>query len=214
MNATTVARIYTRAAPVYDAWTRLTETDSLRAALSAAAVRDGESVLEVAVGTGVVFAALLRANPRGRNVGIDLTEAMLRRARAKALASGAPFELMVGDARDLPFARASFDVVVCTNMLGLVALDDVNRILDDMRRVLRPGGRLVLVGMLPPTTRAARWVYRLAVERLGGWRTTPLEPHVRQAGYTQITRTVVAQLGMPSEVVVARRPHLPNEDGF
>jgi len=78
---TNVTKLYSRVARVYDAWTYLTESRSLRTALDRAAIRQDDSVLEVAVGTGIAFRELLRRNPSGRNVGVDLTEAMLRRAR-------------------------------------------------------------------------------------------------------------------------------------
>ena len=78
-----VVAIYSRLAFIYDAWTWMTERKSLRVALSRAAIHDGEAVLEVAVGTGLVFREVLLRNRSGRNVGIDLTEAMLRRTRRK-----------------------------------------------------------------------------------------------------------------------------------
>ena len=107
-----LAVTYGRLAPVYDAWTWLTERKSLRVALDRAAIRDGESILEVAVGTGFVFREVLRRNPSGRNVGIDLTDGMLRRARGKAERTGVPFELVLGDARRLAFPAETFDVVL------------------------------------------------------------------------------------------------------
>ena len=79
-----VPHVYRRLAPAYDLWARLTETRARARCLELAAVRDGESVLEVAVGTGLGFADILSRNPTGRNDGIDLTPQMLARARAKA----------------------------------------------------------------------------------------------------------------------------------
>src|SRR5262245_48527929 len=86
-----------RTSPAY--WTWLTEGRSLAAAMETAAIRDGEAILEVAVGTGVVFRELLRRNPSGKTVGVDLTPEMLRRARRKAERTGVPFTLQQADAR-------------------------------------------------------------------------------------------------------------------
>lgn len=84
-----VRSTYERIAPVYDLWAMLTESRARRRCIETAGIRDGESVLEVAVGTGLTFAEVLRANPSGRNEGVDLTAGMLRRAesRARKLAS-------------------------------------------------------------------------------------------------------------------------------
>src|SRR5829696_9261369 len=71
MVTSDVTQKYSRVAGIYDAWTWFTESRSLSAALEEAAIRDGDSVLEVAVGTGITFREVLRRNPSGRNVGID-----------------------------------------------------------------------------------------------------------------------------------------------
>ncbi|MFN7952141.1 MAG: class I SAM-dependent methyltransferase [bacterium] len=76
-----IPKIYTRLAPMYDFWARLTESRARE--LAVAHVRDGEHVLEVAVGTGLAFETLVHANPHGRTEGVDLTPAMLERARRK-----------------------------------------------------------------------------------------------------------------------------------
>jgi ubiquinone/menaquinone biosynthesis C-methylase UbiE len=205
-RAPDLVAMYTRVAAIYDAWTWLLERRSLLAALDRAAIRDGEAVLEIAVGTGLVFREVLRRNPSGRNAGIDLTEAMLRRARRKAERAGVPFSLEVGDARRLAFDDASFDVVLSNNMLGLLPPADIAAVLRAARRVLRPGGRLVLVTMLRPERRAPRWIYQLGAMRLGGWSDVVLEPFVRAAGLEDVRREVVTQLGFPSEILSARRP--------
>src|SRR5262245_19359856 len=184
----------------------MVERKSLHAALDRAAIRDGEAVLEVAVGTGVVFREILRRNPSGRNAGIDLTEAMLRRARKKAAGSGVPFELTIGDARAMACADASFDVAVCNNLLGLVGEPHVAAIVAELHRVLRPGGRLVCVTMKRPRTALAAWAYQNSAVRLGGWRDVQPEPHVRMAGFVDVERRDVVQIGIPSEVLTARRP--------
>ena len=69
-----VLRTYSRLAPVYELWARLTESRARRRVLELAEVGDGESVLEIAVGTGVQLAALARRNPSGRTVGVELSD--------------------------------------------------------------------------------------------------------------------------------------------
>jgi ubiquinone/menaquinone biosynthesis C-methylase UbiE len=201
-----IATIYTRLAAVYGAWTWMLERESLQRALTLAAIADGESVLEVAVGSGYVFREILRRNASGRTVGIDLTDAMLRHTRCKAERTGVPFVLQQGDARNLPFEDASFDLVLSNNMLGLLPHADAERAVREMVRVLRPGGRMVLVTMVLPRRRVPRWLYRWGAMRLGAWTEVAVESIVRACGIADVQRDVVTQLGFPSEVLCARKP--------
>lgn len=97
--------------------------------------RRGESVLDIACGTGVVARLAEQRGHAGRLVGIDLNTAMLAVARAKS----ATVEWVEGSALDLPFNANSFDVVLC--QLGLQFFPDRPLALKEMARVLKPGGR-------------------------------------------------------------------------
>jgi len=112
-------------------------------------------VLEVAIGTGLN----LPFYPDDVDVtGIDLGERMLNIARARAADLRRPVELRQGDAQELPFDDAAFDTVVCT--FGLCAIPDLDTALDDMARVLPPGGRLILVDHVASSFWLARGVQR------------------------------------------------------
>ena len=200
-----IANTYTRVAPIYDAWARITESKSLRLALERAQIRNGENVLEVAVGTGIFFYEILRWNPAGRNVGIDVSNAMLERSQRKAAKLGVPFELSVGDARNLTYEDSSFDVVVNNNMLGLVSEHEIVPILREMKRVLRPGGRLVIVMMIRPRNPIAAGVFRLGAGWLGRWREVRIAPAVGETGFDIVHHETVTQLGFRSEVLIARK---------
>jgi ubiquinone/menaquinone biosynthesis C-methylase UbiE len=105
-------------------------------------------VLEVAIGTG----RNLPFYPKGiRLTGVDFSAAMLELARRQADQLGRKADLRLGDAQALDLPDASFDTVVCT--LSLCAIPDERRAIAEMRRVLRPGGRLLLldhVAAAPP----------------------------------------------------------------
>jgi len=212
-SARQIAAIYTRLAAVYDVWAWALERRSLSAALSRAGLRDGEAVLEVAVGSGRVFREVLRRNPSGRNVGTDLAAGMLAQTRARAERTGVPFALELADARRLPFEDASFDLVLCNNMLGLLPGADVAPAVRELLRVLRPGGRLALVMMKHPERTIPRWIYRLGAMRLGGWRDVELAPILRANGLPDVQREVVTQLGFPSEILLGRKPRPAPVDG-
>jgi SAM-dependent methyltransferase len=114
------------------------------ALLEMASPAPGEQVLDIACGTGLVsFAAACAVGRRGQVVGIDLSERMVdaaeRRASDRKL-SNCGFSRM--DAETLAFPDASFDVVLCA--LGLMYMPDPQQALREMRRVLRPGGRVSL----------------------------------------------------------------------
>lgn len=114
-------------------------------------------VLEVAVGTGLN----LGLYPAGTTLtGMDLSPAMLAVARRRADDLGRDVELTVGDAQRLEFPDASFDTVVCT--FGLCAVPDDRGAVDEMVRVLRPGGRLLLADHVVSTSAPIRLLQALA----------------------------------------------------
>jgi ubiquinone/menaquinone biosynthesis C-methylase UbiE len=105
--------------------------------------------LEVAVGTG----RNLPFYPAGvRLTGVDLSPAMLAIARQRARAIGRQVDLRETDAQALPFADASFDTVVCT--LSLCTIPDDRTAVAEMYRVLRPGGRLLLLDHIRSSSRS------------------------------------------------------------
>lgn len=111
--------------------------------------------LEVAVGTGLNFGSY----PRDVDLtGIDLADQMLEVARTRAAELGRAVTLVQGDAHRLPYDDASFDTVVCT--FGLCAIPDHVAAIEQMIRVLRPGGRLILVDHVQSSAAPLRGVQR------------------------------------------------------
>ena len=210
-----VPHVYSRIAPIYDLWALLTETKARNRCLELAAVQDGEDVLEVAVGTGLAFVEILKANPSGRNEGVDLTAAMLALAEKKARRSRIEnYRLQVGDAYRLKFPDDSFDALINNYMFDLLPERDFRTVLEEFKRVLRPGGRLAMVNM----TEGTRWyngvwgrLYQVSPALLGGCRPVSVLPLMRQCGYQQTTREYISQFTFPSEVVVGVAPYQKEE---
>jgi demethylmenaquinone methyltransferase / 2-methoxy-6-polyprenyl-1,4-benzoquinol methylase len=131
-----------------------------RELVSAVAPEDGERVLDVATGTGMVAAELL-SRSRCSVVGIDQSPEMLAAARARfsSRAERARVELLEGEAEALPFADASFDVLTFTYLLRYV--EDPRGTLRELARVLRPGGRVGSLEFGVPPWLGARVAWRL-----------------------------------------------------
>jgi demethylmenaquinone methyltransferase/2-methoxy-6-polyprenyl-1,4-benzoquinol methylase len=137
--------MFDRIAPVYDAMNRLMTAgldQRWRHATAAAVVHPGDRVLDACCGTGDL--ALADAEAGGLVTGVDFSEPMLERARKKSDA----IEWLAGDALALPFADGSFDAV--TVGFGVRNLDDLERGLAELRRVLKPGGRLGILEITRP----------------------------------------------------------------
>jgi ubiquinone/menaquinone biosynthesis C-methylase UbiE len=205
-----VPRMYSRLAPVYELWARLTESKARRRVAELVAVRDGEDVLEVAVGTGVQLVALARRNPSGRTVGVEPSNGMLAQARKRLAAAGLDrVELIQASALELPLPDASFDLLVNAYMLDLLPRDDIPRALAEFRRVLRPGSRLVLSNMAVGERRLHRvWdaLYARGLNLSANCRGVLAAPVLAELGFADVRREYMAQLGFPTEVVTAIRP--------
>jgi demethylmenaquinone methyltransferase/2-methoxy-6-polyprenyl-1,4-benzoquinol methylase len=137
--------MFDRIAPVYDAMNR-TMTVGLdrhwRRVTAESVVRAGDTVLDACCGTGDLAIADARAG--GQVTGLDFSEQMLERARRKA----PELQWIAGDLLALPFEDASFDAV--TVGFGVRNVDDLERALRELRRVLRPGGRLGILEITRP----------------------------------------------------------------
>ena len=111
--------------------------------IDAVLLQPGNSVLDVACGTGVVTRiAAQRVGPQGKVTGVDLNAGMISVARSLPAGDGAPIEWREGSALALPLPDASVDAVVCQQ--GLQFFPDKALALREMRRVVRSGGRLAL----------------------------------------------------------------------
>ena len=127
-----------------------------------AEVQPGQRALDVCCGTGDISFALARAG--AEVIGFDFSEAMLAVARRKLGGSNARPQFGQGDAQELPFAADTFDAV--TVGYGLRNLPSWERGLEEMHRVAKPGGRLLVLDFGKPDNRLLRALYFFYLRRL------------------------------------------------
>jgi len=204
-----IVPLYDSLSGVYDIWGTLAESRARKRAIELADIRDGQKILEVAVGTGLAFYEIVKRNGNGRNLGIDISPGMLNRAKKRlGKLAGANYELIIGDAFHLSAADEPFDLLLNNYMFDLIAFKEMDAILEEFNRVLKKGGRLVLVNM----TKGERFgsglydlIFRLSPRSLGGCRGVNLSERLRNHGFEIQTREYHQQLLFPSEVIVARK---------
>lgn len=211
----TIQRAYDRRKWIYSKTIAKIEWAYNLQAIDQAAIQPGEAVLEVAVGPGLALLELAkRVGPHTTIHGADLSPGMLNMAHKRLSKAGfTHLDLRQSDARRLPFADGQFDVLYNAYMLDLVPQADMAGILAEFKRVLKPGGRLVLLNMSKPslTTKDGReWLYRLlprilTLYVLGGCRPVLMEPTAHQVGFADVARVFIGGR-TPSEIVTARKP--------
>lgn len=187
----------------------LLEANSRELALQRLALEPGVRLLDVGLGSGAMEALIAqRFGAQVQLFGVDISAKMLTAARRRA-----PIWLAQASGEALPFASASFDRLLCAYVLDLVAPADLPQWLTGFRRVLRPGGRLVIVSLTEGVDVFSRlivglWkaVYAITPVLCAGCRPLQLQSLVCEAGFDAVQRQVITQAGVPSEVVWSDNP--------
>jgi ubiquinone/menaquinone biosynthesis C-methylase UbiE len=198
-----VLRAWEKSAPAYDRQMTFLERIWLGGGREWLGARIRGRVLEVAIGTGL---NLPHYPAEASITGIELSPAMLAVAKRRAADLGLDADLRTGDAGALPFPGEAFDTVVCA--LSLCTIPDPVAAIGEMRRVLVPGGRLLLVDHVAstwPPVHAAQWLLeRLTIRAAGEHFTRRQLPLVRAAGF-EIVDTERLKAGTV-ERIHARKP--------
>ena len=192
----------------YDIWSALTESRAAARAIEVADFQPGEAVLEVAVGTGVLFSKLAQIGGLKHCVGIEPAEAMLRRARLRLGTQRMErTSLCRADARQTPFTPQSFDAILNCYMLDLLPESDIQEVLKEFQRILKPTGRLVLLIMARQNwLTQSLWMlaYSLSPTLVGGCRPVSLSGYLAAGGWRTERDEQISQSGFRSQMILAR----------
>jgi ubiquinone/menaquinone biosynthesis C-methylase UbiE len=189
------------------------EEQGIQTRLRLLALRPGQKVLELGVGTGAFareIAALVA--PTGSVTGIDLSAAMVAAATERIAGTGLPLTFEVGDAHHLDFPDKTFDRACAASFF--IHVDDPVRVLQEMVRVIRPGGRIVVRESGPGThtffgvdIQATRAMDAVVRQRRNGWICLQMLQLFRDAGLTDVKVEPFTLTSTSLQAVLARIPY-------
>jgi demethylmenaquinone methyltransferase/2-methoxy-6-polyprenyl-1,4-benzoquinol methylase len=209
-----VQSVYDFLSPFYEYLTRY-ERLSKERGLDVADIRCGDAVFEAGFGTGqIVIASAVRVGEEGRVYGIDVSPKMLEktRKRVKKHKLAKRVDLQLGDARKLSYTTGVFDVAFTSYMLDLIDTPAISCVLREFKRVLKPGGRLVVVNMSKgdgkySTMKLYEWFYSRCPSLFGGCRPVVIEPYLKALGFQNVKKeSILAGHVIPSEIVWGDKP--------
>lgn len=206
-------QIYDRTAAFYDDVVAEHQARAKQLAIELLDRHPRQLFLEVGVGTAWAFSRIVAATGVEQALGIDVSPGMIDVARsrlAKAALEGAT--LTLADARALPVASESIECLLNTYTLEVLPEADIASVLSECRRVLKPGGRIVVVNLTEGEGADAaiseEWKrgYAADPEYYSGSRPLLLAPLIEQMGFKDVARRYSGHgAGWPSEVLLARR---------
>ncbi len=201
---------YKRLSGIYDLWARLTETRATARLLRLADIRDNQNIVEIACGSGLLFEKIVRRNPHGQNLGLDLSPHMLERTK-KRLEKSRPgrYRLQNADILRPDIPENAFDILINTYMIDLMPEEYFDAIANTFYRLLKPGGVLVMAFFSKGKSIYHRFWYLLALcapSLLTGCRPVSFRSRLEAAGFRIEADISVRQNTFPSTVLKARKP--------
>jgi len=202
--------VYDRFSKFYDHTFGLLGRKYSETALGRLSVVEGEVVLEIGFGTGRCLTRMARlVGPAGKVCGIDISPAMIERTKKglekEGLATRA--ELCCGAAAYLPFRESAFDAVFMSFVLEVFDTPEIPGVLAQVKKALKPGGRLGVVAMSKEDGRSVsvkvyEWIHKRCPKYLGS-RPIYGGQCLIDAGYQIISKERIKILRLPAEIIIA-----------
>jgi ubiquinone/menaquinone biosynthesis C-methylase UbiE len=205
-------KYYNKISSFYDLLSERSEAPMRRVGLGMLKAAAGEKVLEIGFGTGHTLVALAKAvGPDGIVFGLDLSDQMLRLAKRNMADSGLleRARLRCGDAAHLPYPSNRMDAVFMSFTLELFDTPEIPLVLSECRRVLRTGGRIVVVGMSKKGRREPflglyEWTHKHFPNFID-CRPIYVEPALESAGF-RIQKSMIRHMWVPVEIILGTKP--------
>jgi len=203
-------RFYDRISRYYDYLTGAFERKYAEMALERLSVSEGETVLEIGFGTGRCLKRIAESiGPKGKAYGIDLSTGMMQisKERLEKASLQDRVKLFCGDAANLPFDDSTFDAVFMSFTLELFDTPEIQKVLEQIKGVLKSEGRLVVVSMSKENgesifLRLYEWMHNKWPKYVD-CRPIYVEQSLREVGYTVKSKEKVRLFRLPVEIIVA-----------
>jgi demethylmenaquinone methyltransferase/2-methoxy-6-polyprenyl-1,4-benzoquinol methylase len=199
---------YNKISRVYDLLSERSEAPMRKAGMELLKANPGESILEIGFGTGHSLVSLAKAvGPGGKVFGLDLSDKMAKIAKENLAKAGLleRARIRCGDAAQLRYTAGSMDGVFMSFTLELFDTPEIPKVLSECKRVLRPGGRIVVVGMSKegpkdPLVNVFEWTHKHFPQFLD-CRPIYVRRALEEAGFS-IRKAVTKHMWIPVEIVL------------
>jgi len=205
-------RFYDKISRAYDYFTGVFERKHAKRALECLSINEGEAVLEIGFGSGHCLKRIVQSvGETGKACGIDISAGMLevtKRRLGKAQLIDR-VGLCLGDAAKLPYRDNAFDAIFVSFTLELFDTPEIPKVLEEVKRVLRPTGRLGIASMSRESGKSVplrlyEWAHK-KWPRYVDCRPIYLEESLINAGYRIRNKEMTRMVGLPIEVIVATK---------
>ncbi len=202
---------YNKISRVYDLLSERSEAPMRKAGVELLKPKPAESILEIGFGTGHTLVSLAKAvGPKGKAFGLDLSDKMARLTKENLAKAGLIewARIRCGDAAQLPYLTGSMDGVFMSFTLELFDTPEIPRVLSECKRVLRPGGRIVVVGMSKegpkdPLVNVFEWTHKHFPKFLD-CRPIYVRRALEKAGFS-IRKALTKHMWIPVEIILGVR---------